>query len=75
MLFTVVLTVGLAAPALAAPTNSVLILYDSSGTYGWIGGIHAKLLANLMGHFDLPYQLKPVESYAAGDANTARAIV
>ena len=74
MLFTVVLTVGLAAPALAAPTNSVLILYDSSGTYGWIGGIHAKLLANLMGHFDLPYQLKPVESYAAGDANTARAI-
>ncbi|MCX6895912.1 MAG: DUF2334 domain-containing protein, partial [Verrucomicrobia bacterium] len=31
------------------------------------------MLANLLGHFDLPYVLKPIENYQAGEMNTARA--
>src|SRR5258706_10290618 len=46
--------------------NVVLILHDSSGPFGWIGGIHARMLANLIGHFDLPYQIVPVECYQPG---------
>ena len=54
--------------------GSALILYDSSGTYGWIGGLHAKMLANLLGHFPLlPYEIMPVENYRSNDVNLARA--
>ncbi len=75
----VVSLLGLAAPlaGVAAPrqktADPALILYDSSGPYGWIGGLHAKLLANLLGHFSLPYQIAPVENYAAGDIGRSRA--
>jgi uncharacterized protein YdaL len=59
-------------------SNSVLILYDSGtntvyAQYGWIGNLHAKFLANLMGHFDVPYVIEPVESYQAGQISQARA--
>jgi uncharacterized protein YdaL len=30
------------------------------------------MLANLLGHFDLPYVLRPIENYQAGDMNAAR---
>ncbi len=53
--------------------NQVLILYDSAGQYGWIGGLHARMLANLMGHFQLGYQIAPVENYAGGEMNLYRA--
>ena len=48
-------------PPLQPAANSVLILYDNSGEYGWVGGIHARLLANLLGHFPVPCQAKPIE--------------
>src|SRR4030095_3156216 len=54
-------------------TNTVLILYDASGTFGWIAELHSKLLANLLGHFPLPYQISPVESYRSGDLDDYRA--
>jgi uncharacterized protein YdaL len=60
------------APGAAAPSStnsSVLILYDSTGEYGWIGAIHARLLANLLGHFPVAYKASPVTSYTAGDIN------
>ncbi len=47
-------------------TGSALILYDSSGTYGWIGAVHARMLASVLGHFPLPYTIAPVEGYTAG---------
>jgi uncharacterized protein YdaL len=57
-----------------APIESVLILYDSSGPDGWIGGLHARMLANLLGHFQLGYRIEPVESYRAGSIAQARAV-
>jgi len=57
----------------STPSNTVLILYDSSGSYGWIGGIHARMLANLLGHFQLNYRLMPVEAYRPGSTGAARA--
>ena len=52
-----------------ASASSVLILYDSSGEWGWIGQIHARLLANLLGHFPVTYKASAVESYRRGDVN------
>jgi uncharacterized protein YdaL len=53
--------------------GQVLILYDSSGQYGWIGAIHARQLASLLGHFDLRWQILPVEQYHKLDLNHFRA--
>src|SRR5262245_51355160 len=56
--------------ALTAPKDRdpgpVLIFHDSAGPYGWIGRLHARMLANLLGHFDLSYRILPVESYRPG---------
>jgi uncharacterized protein YdaL len=60
------------APGQSQPTNSALIVYDSSGQYGWLGGLYARMLANLLGHFDLPYQITPVENYPAGQMDKVR---
>ena len=60
--------------ALSMNPGSVLVLYDSTSSYGWIGGLYARMLANLLGHFPLlPYEIMPVEDYRAGDVNRARA--
>jgi uncharacterized protein YdaL len=65
-------------PAQAASTNNVLILYDSgtntpNASVGWIGDLHAKFLANLLGHFDLNYTIEPVENYQAGQISNSYA--
>ena len=52
--------------AAGAPQSSVLILFDNSGQYGWIGRIHARMLANLLGHFPVSWQASPVEGYKKG---------
>jgi uncharacterized protein YdaL len=49
-----------------------LILYDSTGESGWIGQLHAKMLANLLGHFPLSAEIKPVEQYSAGDIGSVQ---
>jgi len=54
-------------------SDSALILYDSTGQYGWIGEVHSRLLANLLGHFPCAYQIVPVESYHAGDLSRYKA--
>ena len=58
-------------PKLTKPSGAVLILHDASGPYGWIGGLHARMMANLLGHFKLSYRIVPVESYRAGDVKNA----
>jgi uncharacterized protein YdaL len=56
-----------------APREAALILYDSSGPDGWIGGLHARMLANLLGHFQLSYSIEPVEDYRRGSIGDSRA--
>lgn len=63
-------------PAQNVPPGSVLVLYNpttSTNLANWTGGAHAQMLANLLGHFDLPYVIRPIENYQAGDLNAARA--
>jgi len=61
---------AVSADAVAKPDSTrVLILYDSSGEYGWIGAIHARMLANLLGHFPVSYRASRVEAYRKGDIN------
>ena len=55
-----------ALPAVSGASQNVLILHDSSGPTGWVGGLHSRLLANLMGHFQLEPILQPVEQYTPG---------
>jgi uncharacterized protein YdaL len=45
---------------------SALVLYDTTGEFGWIGELYAMATANLAGHFG-SVTTKPVVSYAAGD--------
>lgn len=54
------------------PSDTWIILYDSTGSFGWIGGLHAKLLSNLLGHFPEPYEIRAVEGYRAGDISHAK---
>jgi uncharacterized protein YdaL len=63
----------------AQTSNPALILYDSgtntaNASVGWIGNLHAKFLANLLGHFDLNYTIEPVENYQAGQMTNASAV-
>jgi uncharacterized protein YdaL len=54
-------------PLSRPPTKpSVLILYDTRGEYGWMGQIHAWMLANLLGHFPVKWRAAPVETYKQG---------
>jgi uncharacterized protein YdaL len=69
----------LAAPDCFAASRSrksdpVLILHDATGPFGWIGGVHARMLANLLGHFDVPYRAVPVDAYVPGSVEQAQAI-
>src|SRR4051812_39585615 len=55
------------------PIDDVLILYDSSGPYGWVGEMNARFLVNLLGHFPQTYKMMGVEQYVPGDALRYRA--
>jgi uncharacterized protein YdaL len=66
---------GASHGAQAVPTtNTVLVLYDSSGEFGWIGELDSILLCNLLGHFPLSAQKAPVEQYHAGDIGKFRMV-
>ena len=52
----------------ASGAQNVLILYDSTGTFGWLGNLYATHLQNLVSHFNnLSCAVKPVEQYVKGD--------
>jgi len=59
-------SIAAASPAESGAAGSVLILYDTAGEYGWVGQIHARMLANLLGHFPVTYKAHPVEDYRRG---------
>src|SRR5205807_7313132 len=64
-------TTTTAAPA--APTGP-LVLYDTSGPYGWLGELYATEVANLAGHFGAPVA-HPVSTYAPGELKAYPAVV
>jgi uncharacterized protein YdaL len=54
-------------PASVAPLGSAktLVLYDTSGTWGFLGELYAMAAGNLAGHFG-PVTYEPIGSYKAG---------
>jgi uncharacterized protein YdaL len=54
------------ATAVPAP---VLVLYDSAGTWGYLGSQYALMLQNLLGHFSVSIASEPVSAYQAGTLN------
>src|SRR5260221_3737729 len=55
---------GAGLPGLATQA-STLVLYDTTGPWGWLGGIYATMAAKLSSHFRAWLGM-PVVSYAAG---------
>jgi uncharacterized protein YdaL len=54
-----------AARAAAADANT-LVLYDTTGPWGWLGELYAMYGSNLVSHFG-SWTAKPVASYSAGE--------
>ncbi|GHF66247.1 hypothetical protein GCM10010218_54710 [Streptomyces mashuensis] len=52
-------------PLAAAAGTSALVLYDTTGPYGYLGELYAMAVANLAGHFGTVTS-KPVSAYTAG---------
>jgi uncharacterized protein YdaL len=50
-----------------------LVLYDTTGPWGYLGELYAIQLAHLVSHFG-SWSAKPVAEYAAGDARGCRAV-
>jgi uncharacterized protein YdaL len=62
------------APAEASEATRTLILYDISGKWGWLGGLHATLTANLAGHFGR-WTAKPAVDYERGELDRFTALI
>jgi uncharacterized protein YdaL len=63
---------GRAAPG--GGTAKTLVLYDTTGPYGWLGEVYATQTANLASHFG-SWTAAPVASYKAGDLAAYTAVV
>ena len=61
-------------PAEARQSRRTLVLYDTTGRWGWLGELYATMTANLVGHFG-PSRAKPVAEYRAGDMNDSAATI
>jgi uncharacterized protein YdaL len=51
-----------------------LVLYDTTGDYGWLGELYAISSANLVSHFG-PWTAKPVVDYQAGELSGYDAVL
>lgn len=54
--------------------TSTLVLYDTSGQWGYLGELYAIACANLAGHFGTA-DAEPVTAYASGQINNYTAVV
>ena len=63
-----------AQSALSSGTGGALVLYDTTGPYGWLGELYATATVNLASHFG-SWTAKPVASYAAGDMSAYTATI
>jgi uncharacterized protein YdaL len=68
LLTSLALIVALDASAVRVSTqpSGVLILYDSAGPFGYLGGEYTLMLQNLLGHFGVPITTEPANTYSAG---------
>ncbi|MBG0833289.1 DUF2334 domain-containing protein [Planomonospora sp. ID67723] len=70
-------TASAAAPfkgGLAGTGRSTLVLYDTTGQWGWLGELYATQTANLTGHFGT-FTAMPVSAYTAGAMKGFTAVV
>ena len=63
---------GQAAPG--GGTARTLVLYDTTGDYGWMGEVYATQTANLSSHFG-SWTAAPVATYRAGDLAAYTAVI
>jgi uncharacterized protein YdaL len=63
---------GKAAPG--GGTAKTLVLYDTTGDYGWMGEVYATQTANLASHFG-SWTAEPVTNYQAGDLSAFTAVI
>lgn len=63
---------GGAAPASVGSTT--LVLYDTTGPYGWLGELYATAVGNLASHFG-SWHAQPVTSYQAGQISQYTATI
>ena len=63
---------GKAAPG--GGTAKTLILYDTTGQYGWLGEVYATQTANLSSHFG-SWTAAPVANYKNGDLTPYTAVI
>jgi uncharacterized protein YdaL len=61
-------------PRSAAKGTRTLVLYDTTGEWGWLGEQYAMAGANLAGHFGT-WTAKPVADYTAGEMSAYRAVI
>jgi uncharacterized protein YdaL len=58
----------------AAASTQALILYDTTGQWGWLGQTYATMAANLASQFGA-WTAKPVSTYTAGEVNSYTATI
>jgi uncharacterized protein YdaL len=64
-----------AAPSPSAPAaRPVLVLYDTTGSWGWLGGTYVNQLVALTGHLG-GWVAHPVAGYLPGELNRYRGVV
>jgi uncharacterized protein YdaL len=64
--------IGAAAPG--AFGSSTLVLYDTTGAYGWLGEVYAQAVGNLASHFGT-WKAQPISQYQAGQAGQYTATI
>jgi uncharacterized protein YdaL len=62
------------AQATSLGQASTLVLYDTTGQWGWLGEIYGIMVANLASHFG-SWKAMPVASYTAGMLNSYTACI
>lgn len=58
----------------SASSANTLVLYDTTGTWGWLGELYAMYGANLVSHFGA-WTAKPVVDYTAGELEGYSAVL
>jgi uncharacterized protein YdaL len=64
----VISTQSSARSAQSITGTGALVLYDTTGQYGFLGELYAMGLANLAGHFGT-FKAEPIQNYTAGQMN------
>ncbi|MFF5231785.1 DUF2334 domain-containing protein [Dactylosporangium sp. NPDC000521] len=65
---------GVNGTGIPGSTGKTLVLYDTTGPYGFLGELYATAAANLSSHFG-DWTAQPVTSYAAGELDQFQAVV